>query len=85
MPRITFNTPIEQRAPNLAVTNSLPVGKHVFELVVIDDAGQSSKPRRVSVTVTASNRRRVDRRDGLTDRLRVRDGLRDRIVVPPRR
>jgi hypothetical protein len=47
--------PVETDEPTVEVTldssNPLPVGQHVFELVVVDDSGNKSVPARASVVV----------------------------------
>jgi hypothetical protein len=87
MPTIAPNQPIEQRSPDLAISNRLPVGDHRFELVVIDDAGQSSAPASIVVRVLGVGpdlrpdlRDRIDPGDlrNPLDRRDLRD-LRDRV------
>jgi hypothetical protein len=55
MAEFTINTPIPTDQPTIEVTvtaeKPLPVGSHVFELVVEDDAGNLSAPDRIRVVV----------------------------------
>lgn len=82
MPSIAPNQTIEQSSAELRISNKLPVGKHRFELVVIDDAGQASDPASVTVTILEPA---TDGRFDLRDRLRpdLRDRLRDPIIPTP--
>lgn len=50
MPYVIDDFPIETSEPKIDVT--LPLGRHVFELIVEDDAGLQSLPDRVTITVT---------------------------------
>jgi hypothetical protein len=43
--------PVTTPAPTVSVDGGLPVGDHVFQLVVIDDAGSQSQPTRVVVKI----------------------------------
>jgi len=55
MPAFTIGQPITTEAPNVevAVTPERPLapGRHVFQLVVTDDAGNTSEPATVEVVV----------------------------------
>lgn len=55
-----FGAPIESKEPNIAVemdpNNPLPVGKHRFQLIVVDDAGNESLPVELVVTVADDQR-----------------------------
>jgi hypothetical protein len=55
MPIFTPNQPIETDQPLVEVTvnadNLLPVGVHTFQLVVTDDAGNTSLPALVEIVV----------------------------------
>lgn len=42
--------PIKTTAPSITV-EKLPPGRHEFQLVVVDEAGNRSKPDRVAVVV----------------------------------
>lgn len=44
MPVLQLNVPITTETPVLLVENKLPIGAHVFRLVVIDDDGLQSAP-----------------------------------------
>ena len=85
MPAITPNQPITQTSPVLKITNQLPVGKHRFELVVIDDAGQASKTAHVIVHVQRRTQRGRFDRIVVDDRLRVDDRIRFPVNPPIRR
>jgi hypothetical protein len=43
--------PVTTPASTVTVDGGLPVGDHVFQLVVIDDAGSQSQPARVVVKI----------------------------------
>jgi len=49
MPYSISDFPIETSEPKIEVT--LPPGRHVFELVVVDSAGLKSLPDRVNVVI----------------------------------
>jgi hypothetical protein len=55
MAKFEVGTPVETETPTVEVTldpeNALPVGKHVFQLVVVDDSGNQSQPADVVVIV----------------------------------
>lgn len=38
--------------PQLSVVGTLPVGKHTFQLVVVDDSGNVSRPVKAVVEIT---------------------------------
>ena len=60
MPAFTLGQPITTHVPEIEVTvdpqRPLPPGRHVFELVVTDDAGNASEPARVEVIVVDDSR-----------------------------
>ena len=60
MPEFAVNTPIESTDPRIEVTvtasNALRVGRHRFQLVVVDDSGNESLPDSVEVRVFDSER-----------------------------
>lgn len=60
MPVFQPNVPQQTTDPTIQVTvdaqNPLPVGRHVFRLVVVDDAGNESLPDEVEVFVTDANK-----------------------------
>lgn len=49
--RFEPNVPITLRTPTVVVDAGLPIGPHVFRLVVVDTSGQRSQPVEVTVTV----------------------------------
>jgi len=55
MSRFEVGQPIESEEPTIEVSvdpeGPLPSGKHTFQLVVVDDKGQSSLPATVDVVV----------------------------------
>ena len=55
MSDFVIGQPVETADPGVEVTisadNPLPVGKHVFSLVVVDDSGNESQPDEVTVIV----------------------------------
>ena len=51
MPTVRPNRTIRQTSPILKVSNKLAAGKHRFRLVVVDEAGNASKPTELVVTV----------------------------------
>ena len=51
MARFALNQTIETGAPTIAVDPGLPLGRHRFQLVVIDDAGRRSRPVEAIVEV----------------------------------
>ena len=58
MSKFEIGTPVETEEPTVEVTvdtdNPLPVGKHVFQLVVADESGNASQPAEVVVIVRDS-------------------------------
>jgi len=52
MARFVVGTPVDTTDPVVSVDATLPAGKHIFTLVVVDDAGTRSAPARALVTVT---------------------------------
>lgn len=60
MPAFTIGQPITTQTPEIEVTvdrqRPLPPGRHVFELVVTDDAGNASEPSTVAVVVVDDSR-----------------------------
>jgi hypothetical protein len=58
MPNFVVGTPQETQQPSVEVTvnpqTPLPVGRHRFQLVVVDDAGNASRPDIVEVIVKDS-------------------------------
>lgn len=58
MAEFSVNTPIETKESLIEVTVSekrpLKVGRHVFQLVVVDDSGNKSKPDTIEVIVADS-------------------------------
>lgn len=46
------NEPIETEEPTVVVDGDLPEGTHRFQLVVINDRGQRSRPTEIVVTIT---------------------------------
>ena len=51
MARFVLNQTIETAEPTIAVDPGLPLGRHRFQLVVIDDAGHRSRPVEAIVEV----------------------------------
>jgi hypothetical protein len=55
MAQFVIGEPVTTEEPGVEVTldatSSLPVGRHVFQLVVVDDSGNESKPAEVVVVV----------------------------------
>src|SRR3954451_7384746 len=55
MSEFVIGEPVETEDPGVEVTidekHTLDVGRHIFQLVVIDDAGNESKPDEVVVVV----------------------------------
>jgi hypothetical protein len=60
MPQFVTNQPIETTEPEVEVTVNpqapLPVGRHRFQLVVVDDSGNVSEPDVVEVIVKDTSR-----------------------------
>jgi hypothetical protein len=58
MPQFAIGSPVETEEPVVEVTveteQPLPTGRHVFQLVVVDDSGNESKPDQVEVIVRDS-------------------------------
>ena len=77
MPALKPNKSVEQRSPELKVTNRLKPGKHRFLLSVVDDSGNESRPAELTVTVTAGS---VTDRNLIRDRERFRRINTDRII-----
>ena len=54
------NVPVVQTEPNVTVdvtaANPLPVGKHRFRLVVVDDSGNESEPNFLEIVVRDSDK-----------------------------
>jgi hypothetical protein len=50
MPRFEPNRPIETREPEIVV-EQLPLGRHVFRLIVVDRDGNQSPPDELVITV----------------------------------
>jgi hypothetical protein len=50
---VTFsaNKAVETTRPTVVVDSGLPVGRHVFRLVVVNRDGRSSQPAEVVVTI----------------------------------
>jgi hypothetical protein len=51
--RFQRNAPIETTQPTVVVDAGLPPGAHRFQLVVVDGAGNRSRPAEVVVRITA--------------------------------
>ena len=51
--RFQRNAPIETTQPTVVVDAGLPPGIHRFQLVVVDGAGNRSRPAEVVVRITA--------------------------------
>jgi hypothetical protein len=51
--RFQRNAPIEITQPTVVVDAGLPPGTHRFQLVVVDEAGNRSRPAEVVVKITA--------------------------------
>ena len=51
MPVLEPSKTFLSREPILLVENKLEPGRHLFELVCVDDAGNASKPAQIIVTV----------------------------------
>jgi hypothetical protein len=55
MSDFVIGKPVESEDPGVEVTvnadHILPVGKHTFQLVVVDDSGNESKPAEVTIIV----------------------------------
>lgn len=51
MAEFRLNRPVTTRDPRVTVDAGLPAGRHTFELVVRDAAGNRSVPARVVVVV----------------------------------
>jgi hypothetical protein len=58
MPKFVVGTPVDSSTPTVEVTvdpqTPLPIGKHTFQLVVVDDSGNQSVPDTVEVIVRDS-------------------------------
>lgn len=50
-PGETITTPDPTVTVEVSADNPLPVGRHTFQLVVVDDAGNRSQPARVQIVV----------------------------------
>jgi len=53
MPKFAVNKPIKTAEPSIVV-DALPLGRHVFRLVVVDQNGRTSAPDELVVTVSPS-------------------------------
>ena len=51
MARFVRSRRVETRAPIVTVDAGLPLGKHRFQLIVIDDAGNRSRPAEIEVII----------------------------------
>ena len=51
MTQFVVNKPVTTREPFVTVDGGLPVGTHRFQLVVVDSAGNESRPAVVTVTI----------------------------------
>jgi hypothetical protein len=51
MPRFVVNEPVKSARPTIEV-EGLPLGRHRFELVVVNGAGKESAPVEMVVTVS---------------------------------
>jgi hypothetical protein len=51
MAEFRLNRPVTTRDPRVVVDAGLPAGRHTFELVVTDAAGNRSAPARLIVVV----------------------------------
>jgi hypothetical protein len=51
MTTLVAGRPFSSRVPTLVVDNKLAVGRHTFQLVVVDDDGNQSAPHQLVVTV----------------------------------
>ena len=51
MAKFVRGKPVETDAPTVVVDAGLPPGRHRFQLVVVDDAGNRSAPAAVDVVV----------------------------------
>ncbi len=56
MARFVVNRPIKTREPFVRVDAGLKEGRHRFQLVVVDDRGNESKPATVTVTIKGRGR-----------------------------
>lgn len=58
MPKFVVGTPVETTVPTVEVTvdaqTPLPIGKHKFQLVVVDESGNQSLPDTVELVVRDS-------------------------------
>ena len=53
MPIFQIGQAIETTEPTVLVENKLAVGRHTFQLVVVDDAGNQSAPTKAIAVVVA--------------------------------
>jgi hypothetical protein len=51
--KFVVNKPVVTTTPTVTVDAGLPAGVHRFQLVVVDSAGNESKPAVVAVTIKA--------------------------------
>lgn len=62
MPVFKKNEPIETNSPTIRVENTdLPVGRHAFQLVVEDEAGNRSEPAQTTIMVHQRSQPPIDR------------------------
>jgi hypothetical protein len=52
MARFVVNEPVVTSQPEVVVDAGLPVGRHLFQLVVEDSSGNQSEPDVVQVRIT---------------------------------
>lgn len=52
MARFAPNQTVTTRTPTVSVDAGLPAGTHIFQLVVVDDAGNRSAPARFTVEIS---------------------------------
>lgn len=51
MTQLVPNQPLRTRVPTITVDGNLPIGRHRFQLVVVDNDGNRSAPDEVVVTI----------------------------------
>lgn len=56
MTAFSVGKPVSSRVPQVTVDGTLAPGRHLFELVVRDDAGNASEPARAVVVVGEGRR-----------------------------
>ena len=54
MPRFNVNEPVVTSEAEVVVDAGLPVGRHLFQLIVEDSSGNLSEPDVVQVKITQS-------------------------------